>query len=149
MVIFDNGHLNILPESCSEKTFGNVGGQLVCCKECKTSDMINVKSKLCRCGKARPHYGHAGGIAVCCSQCKMPDMVDVKNRKCQCGKAIPCFGYVDRKAICCQQCKTPGMIKLTNQRSVEIYSSNVAWLDQLLRRWMKQRYGSINPLHLL
>ena len=44
MVIFDNGHLNILPDSRSEKTFGNVGGQLVCCKECKTSDMIKARA---------------------------------------------------------------------------------------------------------
>ena len=60
-------------------TFGEAGGRAVCCKQCKTSEMVDVHNKRCRCGKARRIYGDAGGKAVCCKQCKTPEMVDVHN----------------------------------------------------------------------
>ena len=78
--------------------------------------MVDVKNKLCRCGKARAYFGTAGGKAVCCKQCMLPGMVDAKNKRCRCGQAIPYFGAVGCKAVCCMQCKTPEMISLKKTR---------------------------------
>ena len=43
----------------------------MCCKLCKTLEMVDVFIKRCLCGKATPSFGEAGGKAVCCKRCKL------------------------------------------------------------------------------
>ena len=52
----------------------------MCCKDCKTPEMVNVKNKRCLCGMRRPSFGEAKCKAVCCKQCKAPEMVDLTNK---------------------------------------------------------------------
>jgi len=48
--------------------------------------MINVKDKLCPCGK-RAYFGEIGTkIPKFCKNCKSEEMVNVKDNKCPCGK---------------------------------------------------------------
>ena len=56
-----------------EPNLGEHSGRAVCCKQCKTPEMVNVKNKRCLCGKAAQcPYGEAGGKAVCRKYCKAP-----------------------------------------------------------------------------
>jgi len=54
----------------------------ICCKDCKTNTMIDVKNKKCKCRKAQPTFNEPGETtAICCSKCKTNTMVDVKDKK--------------------------------------------------------------------
>ena len=90
----------------------------ICCSQCKTATMVNVKHAKCQCGKAQPIYNEPGEtIPICCSQCKTATMVDVKNAKCKCGKAQPIYNEPgETKAICCSQCKTATMVNVKDAK---------------------------------
>ena len=58
----------------------------ICCSECKTESMVDVKNKRCQCGKAVPSFCDPGETkAICCSECKTESMVDVKHGRCKSG----------------------------------------------------------------
>ena len=90
----------------------------ICCGDCKTPTMENVKDKKCQCGKAQPTYNEPGEkIPICCFDCKTPTMKDVKNKKCQCGKARPSFNEPGEKIpICCFDCKTLTMENVVSKK---------------------------------
>ena len=90
----------------------------ICCAECKTDKMIDVKSKRCKCGKAIPLFNEPGETrAICCAECKTDKMIDVKHKRCKCGKAIPLFNEPgETRAICCAECKTDKMINVKDKR---------------------------------
>jgi ubiquitin len=92
--------------------------QAICCRHCKTPEMIDVKHKRCICGKAIPIYNLPGETKpICCVKCKTPEMIDVKHKRCICGKAIPIYNLPgETKPICCVKCKTPEMIDVKNKR---------------------------------
>ena len=98
----------------------NEPGQTVaiCCSQCKTNTMVNVKDKKCRCGKAIPIYNEPGQtVAICCSICKTNTMVNVKDKKCRCGKAIPIYNEPGQTvAICCSKCKTANMVNVISKK---------------------------------
>ena len=98
----------------------NEPGQTVpiCCSQCKTDTMVDVKSKKCNCGEAQPYFNEPGQtVAICCSQCKTDTMVDVKNKKCNCGKARPSFNEPGQTvAICCSICKTETMVDVISKK---------------------------------
>ena len=55
----------------------------ICCANCKTDTMEDVKNRKCKCGKAQPIYNEPGETkAICCANCKTDTMEDVKHRKC-------------------------------------------------------------------
>ena len=83
----------------SRPCFGEAGGNAVCCKQCKTSDIVDVVHKRCLCGKAACSFGEAGGKAVCCKHCKTPEMVNVVSKRCLCGKGLAVFGEAGGKAV--------------------------------------------------
>ena len=54
----------------------------ICCKKCKKEDMVNLKDKLCPCGK-RAYFGSpVEKIALYCKNCKLNDMINLKDAKC-------------------------------------------------------------------
>ena len=80
--------------------------------------MINVKTKKCQCGKARPYFNYPGAkVALCCKQCKSEGMVDVKSPKCQCGKSRPLYNYItETRPEYCKMCKMPNMINIMSPK---------------------------------
>jgi hypothetical protein len=99
---------------CGKRTsFGLSGEHPVCCKECKTDDMVNVNNKMCPCGK-QPAFGLPGERPVYCAGCKTDGMVDVKSKKCPCGKH-PVFGNPGERPVCCKECKTPEMVNVKDK----------------------------------
>jgi hypothetical protein len=103
---------------CGTYASFNVPGETkrICCKICKTVDMINIMSDRCKCGK-QPKFNVPGETkGVCCSKCKTDDMIDVKNNKCPCGKR-PSFNVPEEnKGICCVKCKSDDMIDVKSKR---------------------------------
>ena len=97
---------------------GEHSGSAVRRKQCKRpEEMMSMKNKRCRCGKAAQcPDGEAGDKAVGCKDCKASEMVNVTTRRCQCGKVRPIFGEVGGKAVCCKHCRKPGMVDLKNKR---------------------------------
>ena len=83
--------------------------------QCRTPEMVDVKSKRCACGKPQPSFGEAGGKAVCCKDCKTPAMVNVKNKHGLCGMRQPSVGEAKCKAVCCKQYKAPEVVDSTNK----------------------------------
>ena len=81
----------------------------ICCKSCKTDDMIDVRNNICPCGK-QPNFNMPGQTpGVCCIDCKTDDMIDVVHDKCPCGSR-PSFNILGKtKPICCGKCKTDDM----------------------------------------
>ena len=102
---------------CGKQSVYNVfGGKPICCKICKTDDMINVVNKRCPCGKQPKFNTPNEKIGVCCVQCKTSDMIDVVNKKCSCGKR-PHFNVPEENVgVCCVKCKTDDMVNVTSNR---------------------------------
>ena len=90
----------------------------LCCSQCKTESMVNVKNKRCQCGKAQPHFNEPGETKpLYCGDCKTETMVNVKSKRCKCGKAQPTYNEPgEAKAICCSQCKTETMVNVIDKR---------------------------------
>lgn len=103
---------------CGKQSYFNVPGQTrgVCCKNCKTDDMIDVMSKRCPCGK-QPNFNAPGEtIGICCMKCKTDDMINVVANRCPCEK-IPKFNVPgETKGVCCKDCKTDEMIDVAHKR---------------------------------
>jgi hypothetical protein len=91
-----------------------------CCKNCKTSEMINLidKNRLCKCG-TRPSFGLKNDIKpTCCKECKTDNMINIVSFLCSCGKQ-PIFGLEsDEKPTCCKDCKTLEMIDIKNNKCI-------------------------------
>ena len=90
----------------------------ICCSQCKTKTMVNVKHTRCSCGKAHPSFNEPGETnAICCSKCRTKTMVNVKSKKCKCGQAIPYFNEPgETNAICCSKCKTGTMVNVVSKK---------------------------------
>ena len=103
---------------CGTYASFNVPGETkrICCKICKTVDMINIMSDRCKCGKLSPIFNVPGEIkGVCCNICKTDEMVDVKNKRCRCGKQ-PSFNAPGQTfGVCCAKCKTDEMVDVVHQ----------------------------------
>ena len=103
---------------CRKRSYFNMSGETkgVCCKDCKTDEMIDVTKKRCSCGK-HPKFNVPGQTkGVCCKDCKTVDMIDVVHKRCSCGKQ-PKFNVPGEIiGVCCKGCKTVGMIDVTNKR---------------------------------
>jgi hypothetical protein len=80
--------------------------------------MVDVISKKCRCGKARPSYNEPNETtAICCATCKTDTMINVISKKCRCGKAQPIYNEPNETvAICCAKCKTDIMVDVKNKK---------------------------------
>jgi hypothetical protein len=76
--------------------------------------MINLRSKLCNCGKSQPLFNFDGLKPEFCSKCKLEGMNDVVNKKCKCGTKAN-FNFKDKKPEFCSKCKLEGMIDLINK----------------------------------
>eukprot|EP00933_Yihiella_yeosuensis_P060467 TRINITY_DN6322_c0_g2_i4.p1 TRINITY_DN6322_c0_g2~~TRINITY_DN6322_c0_g2_i4.p1 ORF type:complete len:224 (-),score=14.58 TRINITY_DN6322_c0_g2_i4:119-790(-) len=61
-----------------EPFFGLPGGSRVCCAQCKSEGMVDVKNPRCECGRVQASFGLPGGSRVCCVQCKSAAMVNLK-----------------------------------------------------------------------
>jgi hypothetical protein len=89
------------------------------CVDCKTDDMIQVKSRLCIiCSHSRACYGV--NKITHCSRCKTDDMINLNRKLCLCGKSIPSFHYptvVSPKY--CKVCKKDGMTDKVNQMCLD------------------------------
>jgi hypothetical protein len=90
----------------------------ICCKDCKSNEMIDVVKPRCRCGKSKPIYNSPGEIqAICCSKCKDEDMINIIDKRCKCGKHIPSFNLPNEsRATRCSECKTEDMIEVKNKK---------------------------------
>ncbi len=105
---------------CGTQPIFNVPGETtgMCCRNCKTEEMIDVVHKRCSCGKT-PKFNVPGeNIGVCCSKCKTDDMTDVVSKRCSCGNR-PIYNVPGEKiGICCLKCKTGDMVNVMNKRCV-------------------------------
>ena len=104
---------------CGTQPLYNVPGETkpICCKDCKTDEMIDVVHKRCPCGSLSPVFNVPGEKkGVCCSKCKTADMIDVVSKRCSCGKITPKFNVPgEKKGVCCKDCKTDEMIDVVNK----------------------------------
>jgi hypothetical protein len=96
-------------------SFGIINEKPLCCKKCKTNNMIDLTNinRLCPCGTI-PSFGlELDKKPSCCSKCKTENMIYIIKKNCQCG-IRPSFGFInDKKPLCCAKCKKEGMINLT------------------------------------
>ena len=106
--------------SCGNHSIYNVYGQSkpICCKICKTAEMINVKSKKCPCG-TQPCFNVPGQtIGICCKICKTDGMINVVTKRCPCGSR-PYFNVpAEIVGICCAKCKTGDMVDVVTKRCI-------------------------------
>ena len=104
---------------CGTQSYFNIPGETIgiCCKKCKTDDMVNVIDNKCPCG-TQPRFNIPGKKkGVCCSKCKTDDMTDVMNKRCLCGSLSPNFNVPGKKkGVCCSKCKTEGMTDVINNK---------------------------------
>jgi len=104
---------------CGKQSVYNVFGELpFYCSKCKTSEMINVRSKRCPCGSVSPCFNVPTETkGIYCSKCKTDEMIDVRNKRCPCGSLSPCFNVpTETKGVCCSKCKTDEMVDVKNKR---------------------------------
>jgi hypothetical protein len=85
------------------------------CSKHKEDGMVNLLSKLCYCGKARPTYNFIGLSAKFCLNCKEADMINVNDKICHCGKARPIFNFAGKNPQYCASCKEEGMINVKDK----------------------------------
>jgi hypothetical protein len=113
--------INIIAKRCSCGTQSpkfNIPGENigVCCKKCKTDEMIDVVNKKCPCGKT-PNFNAPGKKPICCVKCKTDEMVDVKHNRCSCGSLSPKFNIPGEKiGVFCVKCKTPEMVDVNTKK---------------------------------
>jgi hypothetical protein len=94
------------------------------CKNCKPPNAVNVKNKLCVCGKAQPSFNLPGEkVGIWCVNCddKPSNAIDVVSKKCVCGKARPSFNLPGEKVgIWCVNCeeKPLNAINIISKRCV-------------------------------
>jgi hypothetical protein len=103
---------------CGTYASFNVPGETkrICCKKCKTVDMINIMSDRCKCGK-QPKFNVPGETkGVCCVKCKSDDMINVVSRRCPCGKQPSYNVSTENIAVCCVKCKSDDMIDVKSKR---------------------------------
>jgi hypothetical protein len=87
----------------------------LCCKICKSDEMVYVINKRCPCGK-RSTYNIPGKRPICCSECKTEEMINIVSKKCPCGHR-PNFNVPeDKRPICCSKCKTDDMVNVVNKK---------------------------------
>ena len=103
---------------CGTQPIYNISGEKkpICCKICKTDEMINVVGKKCPCGK-QPSFNVPGETkGVRCSECKTGDMIYVVRKRCLCGNH-PIYNIPgEKKPICCKDCKTDDMTNVVSKR---------------------------------
>jgi hypothetical protein len=92
---------------CGKQPYFNVPGETkgVCCKDCKTDEMIDVKSKRCPCGK-QPVYNVPGTTkGICCPICKTDEMTNVVSNICPGYNAeCPVRTYIGNGHKYCMSC---------------------------------------------
>lgn len=99
----------------TERRFGFVGGERLCCTLCRKPDMIDLKTPRCFCGRSKPTFGLQNTKPTHCKKCKESGMIDVIHKKCiVCKEVIPSFGLIRGKATHCSSCKTDGLIDVVN-----------------------------------
>jgi hypothetical protein len=97
-------------------SFGYPGYGTKFCSKHKEPKMVNLVSKMCECGRARPIYNYEGLKANFCKECKEDDMINVADKKCFCGRVKPTFNLEGLRPAYCVQCKTPEMIDVYSNR---------------------------------
>ncbi|AGE53093.1 hypothetical protein PBCVFr5L_163L [Paramecium bursaria Chlorella virus Fr5L] len=103
------------PECKKYANYNFEGSKARWCKAHKTSDMIDVRSKKCPCGKISNFNVPGEIMGICCKECKTSEMVNVVSKKCACGKR-PKFNIPrETVGICCKECKTEDMIDVVNK----------------------------------
>ena len=99
-----------------QKTYGNINEKAEYCSDCKKPEMVNMKTKKCKCGKF-PSFGFIGGKPINCSDCKIEGMINLKCTMCFCGKTVASFGlHKGKKATHCSSCKEDEMFDVINRR---------------------------------
>ncbi len=70
-------------ENCGQEARYNFEGfSPAYCKECKIDEMINVRTKRCKCGNI-PFYGYrTDGKILCCGSCMEDGMINLTKQKC-------------------------------------------------------------------
>ena len=102
---------------CGKYASFNVPGENIelCCRKCKTGEMIDVFHKKCPCG-IRPKFNVPGETkGVACKICKTSNMVDVVNKKCLCGTIAVFNVHGEITGVCCSKCKTGEMIDVMSK----------------------------------
>jgi hypothetical protein len=122
--------VNVIIKLCpcgKQTTFGLPGDSAVCCAECKTDDMVDVKNKKCPCGN-RPAYGLPGGSAECCAECKTDGMVNVVNKTCAGYNNVPCpvMSFLQNGNSYCIVCDPDDTRRITRKLDEEAF---FAFLD--------------------
>lgn len=106
--------------NCSSPSpkYGLPDGTRTHCKNCKTSDMVDLTRRLCAgCHRKQPNQGYPGGSATHCAACKLPGMKNVVTKPCQsCGEVQPAYRFPDSRTVThCTKCKLPGMIHIRDK----------------------------------
>lgn len=93
------------------------------CIDCKTDDMIQIKSCLCIvCNRIRACYGI--DKPTHCSTCKTDQMINLNRKLCVCGKSIPSFHFPHAVSPrYCSLCRKDGMIDKVNQMCLDCPSN--------------------------
>jgi len=78
--------VNILGKKCpcgKQPVFGLKGEKATACAKCRSNEMINVKAKMCLCGKSQPVFGlRDDKKPTCCVLCKNEKMLDIMSPRC-------------------------------------------------------------------
>ena len=108
--------------TCKKKRsiFNLEGKDAQYCGDCKTDNMINVRSKKCiKCKSREACFNLEGGRREYCSDCKTDNMINVKSKKCiKCGLKQPSFNLENKTALYCSDCKEDNMIDVRSLKCI-------------------------------
>lgn len=103
------------PECKKQAVYNTDGLKARWCKMHKTSEMINVVSKKCPCGKQQSFNFPGETKRICCAECKTTDMIYVAHKLCPCG-SVPSFNLPgETVGFSCKECKTPDMVNVVSK----------------------------------
>jgi hypothetical protein len=105
---------------CCEKraSFARAGAEKpIRCGGCRMAGDVNVKNKMCGCGK-QPSFGPPGGKKVHCAGCRVEGDVDLVSKMCStCGETRPTFAPAGTKrALRCGGCRVAGDVDVKSKR---------------------------------
>lgn len=99
-------------ENCRKRAYFGQDKKHVVCKEHNITNLPDIISSKCFCGKASKLYNFEGLKPMYCFNCKKDGMVNcAATIKCNCGK-IARFNYKDLNAEFCIDCKKSDMINV-------------------------------------
>jgi hypothetical protein len=86
------------------------------CSQCKLENMLNLRHKLCVCGKVQAGFNYEGLSPEYCKLCKKLGMILINKRTCiECNENQATYNLYGLRPKYCNQCRTDHMINVADK----------------------------------